>query len=420
MAGLRAFRSLSIRDYRLWFIGAFVSNVGHWAQTTAITWVVLTQLTNGNAASIGFTLALQYGPQLFLTPIAGGVADRFSRKHILLSTQVIYIALALVLCLLFFGEAVELWQIYLYAFLSGIVDSFEMPTRATLVSDLVPSAHIPNAVALNALSFNTSRLIGPAVAGIAIAAFGAGWVIAGTLASFIALLLVLLMLRIAEHRGPPPRFGRSLGLGEGVRYVRMRPDILLALCIVFLVGTFGMNFPIVASTMTIELGGGSAEYGALSTVLAVGSIIGALAVAQRRTARITTVIWACGLFGVSYIAAAFMPGYVSFALMFLAIGYCSATILSTSNGYIQLSCDPALRGRVLSLHFALLMGGTPLGAPLVGWIVDEFGARWGLALAGMTGILCLTIGLLWMRRGGRQTSSPERDDDDRDSGEGRG
>lgn len=389
------FRSLSSTNYRIWFIGALVSNVGAWMQATTQNWVVLTDLTDNDAVAVGATMALQFGPQLVLVPITGLIADRFDKRKILLFTQSSLMLLALALgALLIFGHA-ELWHMYLFALALGIINAVDGPARQTFVSELVDEHNMSNAVALNSASFNAARMIGPAIAGLLIVAIGSGWVFVVNGFTFLAVIGALLALRTGKlRRAPKPPRSRGQFV-EGFRYVRGRPDLLVIFVIVFIMGAFGMNFPIFASTMAVEFGKGAGEYGILSSVLAIGSLTGALLAAQRAQARMRMIVGAAGLFGVAALTAAFMPSYWSFAAVLILVGFSTVTLLTTANGLVQTSTHAAVRGRVMALYMAILMGGTPIGAPIVGWVANTFGPRWALGLGALAGFAACGIGLAY-------------------------
>lgn len=392
------FRSLRVRNYRIWFIGAIVSNIGAWMQATAQNWVVLTELSDNDAIAVGITMALQFGPQLLLVPISGAVADRFDRRRVLMVTQSLLMLLAFALgALLVSGHAV-LWHLYAFALALGIVNAFDTPSRQAFVSDLVGVDQLSNAVALNSASFNSARLIGPAVAGVLIALVGSGWVFIFNAASFIAMLIALWAIRLPA-RAPTvlgARESQASQLLAGFRYVLRRHDLVVIFIIVFVIGTFGMNFPVYSSTMAVEFGRGAGEYGLLSSILAIGSLAGALLVAKRPEARMRVVILAAGGFGLSCLVSALMPTFWTFAITLVALGYCTSSLLSTANGFVQTTTEPGMRGRVLSLYFAILMGGTPIGAPVVGAVADALGARWGLGVAALSGLLAFGIGIGWL------------------------
>lgn len=396
------FRSLAVRNYRVWFLGALVSNIGAWMQATAQNWVVLTELSDTDAVAVGITMALQFGPQLLLVPVSGTVADRFDRRRVLMVTQSLLMILALALGLLLVLGHAELWHLYGFALALGVVNAFDTPARQALVSDLVEPDQLSNAVGLNSASFNSARLVGPAVAGVLIAVIGSGWVFIVNAASFVAMLIALSLIRIPRRSRPVGAQPSAVSqFAAGFRYVRERPDLMAIFVIVFLIGAFGMNFPIYSSTMAVEFGRGAGEYGLLSSILAIGSLAGALMVARRPAARFRAVVLAAGGFGLAAAVAAAMPTFWTFAASLVLLGYCTATMLSTANGFVQTTSAPEVRGRVLSIYFAILMGGTPIGAPIVGAVSDALGARWGLWLAAVSGGCAFAVGLGWLIVGRR-------------------
>ena len=391
------FRSLSGFNYRVWAAGALVSNVGTWMQRTAQDWIVLTQLTNHDAAAVGFVMALQFGPQLLLLPLTGLVADRFDQRKILMATQAAGGALGVGLGILTVTGMVQLWHVYVFAALLGIVAAFDAPARQTFVSQLVGGANLSNAVALNSASFSAARMIGPAAAGLLTAAVGAGWVFLINGASFGAVLFSLAFLRVADLQRSDRAKPKKGNLAEGFRYVRSRPDIMVILVMVFLIGTFGLNFPIFISTMsTTVFHQGAAAFGVLSSVMAVGSVVGALLSARRDKPRLRFLFVSSAVFGIGCTAAAVMPGYWEFAIALALVGLAAQTMMTTANGAVQLSTPAPVRGRVMAIYMAIFMGGTPLGAPIVGWVANEFGPRWALGVGAASGILAALVGLFWL------------------------
>ena len=391
------FRSLGGFNYRVWAAGALVSNVGTWMQRTAQDWIVLTELTNHDAAAVGFVMALQFGPQLLLLPLTGLVADRFDQRKILMATQAAGGALGVGLGILTVTGMVQLWHVYVFAALLGIVAAFDAPARQTFVSQLVGGANLSNAVALNSASFSAARMIGPAVAGLLTAAVGAGWVFLINGASFGAVLVSLAFLRVADLQRSPRAKPKKGNLMEGFRYVRSRPDIMVIMVMVFLIGTFGLNFPIFISTMaTTVFHRGAAEFGVLSSVMAIGSVVGALLSAQRDKPRLRFLFAASAVFGIGAAAAALMPSYWGFAAALAVVGLAAQTMMTTANGAVQLSTPAPVRGRVMAIYMAIFMGGTPIGAPVIGWVANEFGPRLALGAGAASGILAALVGLFWL------------------------
>ncbi|MDR5700541.1 MFS transporter [Agromyces aerolatus] len=404
------FRSLAHVDYRIWFIGALVSNVGAWMQATAQNWVVLTELSDNDALAVGITVALQFAPQLLLVPLTGLIADRFDRRKILMVTQTSLMLLGLALGLLLLLGHAELWHLYIFAALLGVVNAIDNPARQTFVSDLVSGADMSNAVALNSASFNTARMIGPAVAGLLIVVVGSGWVFIINAATFLAVLaaLVLLLRRPLRRMSRAPQ--QRGAFVAGFRYAWSRPDLVVVFAMVFLIGAFGMNFPIFSSTMAVEFGRGAGDYGVLNSIIAIGSLTGALLAARRERARMRVIILATAFFGVAALTAALMPTYWLFAASTVLIGFGAVTILTTANGYVQTTTEPLLRGRVMAIYMAILAGGMPIGAPIIGAVANEWGPRWGLGIAAIAAGVAAVIGLVWlvMARGMRVGRHPER------------
>lgn len=391
------FRSLSGVNYRIWAGGAIVSNVGTWMQRTAQDWIVLTQLTHNNAAAVGFVMALQFGPQLLLLPITGWAADHLDRRKLLMATQGAMGTLGLGLGILTVTGVVQLWHVYVFALLLGCVAAFDAPARQTFVSELVTGPNLSNAVALNSASFNMARLIGPAVAGLLVAVVGAGWVFLINAATFGAVLLSLKFLRVEKlYRSERAKRQRG-GLVEGFRYVRRRPDIMVILVMVFLIGTFGLNFPIFISTMSVSVfHAGAGEYGLLSSIMAIGSVAGALMAARRERPRVALLFAGAAFFGFGCALAAVMPSFWLFALALIVIGVSSQTLMTTANGTVQMTTDPQLRGRVMAIYMAIFMGGTPVGAPIVGWVADTFGPRWAMGVGAASGLAAALVGVFYL------------------------
>jgi MFS family permease len=393
------FRSLANYNYRLWAGGAIVSNVGTWMQRVAQDWLVLTQLTHNNASALGVVMALQFGPQMLMLPFSGFAADYFDRRKLLMVTQAAMGLCALGLGLLTVTGLVQLWQVYVFAFLHGCTAAFDAPARQTFVSDLVGETDLPNAVALNSTSFNAARMVGPALAGLLIAGVGTGWAFLANALSFGAVLCSLLFLRVGDlHRHR--RAGRAPGgFVAGFRYVWNRPDLRAILLMLFLIGTFGMNFSIFISTMAVgAFHAGAGQYGLLSSMMAIGTVTGALLAAGRERPRIELLLSGTAFFGLGCGLAAVMPNYWLFGLTLVGIGLSALTITNSSNSLMQLSTEPVMRGRVMAIRIAIALGGTPIGAPIVGWIADRFGPRWALAVGAASGTAAAIVMIHYLAR----------------------
>ncbi|MDN5765537.1 MAG: MFS transporter [Humibacillus sp.] len=391
------FHSLSIRNYRIYASGAIVSNVGTWMGRVAQDWLVLTVLTDHSATALGLVTGLQFLPFLLLAPFAGMLVDRFPKRRILFMTQTALLTTALLLALLTAFGVVQLWHVFLLAFIQGLATAVDNPARQTFVSEMVDTPHLPNAVALNSASFNLGRLIGPAVAGLVIAGFGISEALFINAASFVFVLVALTQLNASELT-PSPRARGKGQIREGLRYVKGRPDLKLILFLVFILGTFGMNFQVTMALMATQVfHKGAGEYGLLGSIMAVGSLTAAL-MSARRTPRMRVLIVALLGFTVSTGLLSLAPSYATFAIMLVPTGLAALTALTTANSIVQISVDPMMRGRVMALYMAIFMGGTPLGSPLIGWIGDAFGARWTIAIGTIMVGLSLVAVAVWVYR----------------------
>ncbi len=393
------FRSLHAVNYRLWAGGAFISNIGTWMQRTAQDWIVLTQLTHHNATAVGIVMSLQFGPQVLLLPWTGFAADHLDRRKLLIATQAAMGALALGLGILTLAGVVHLWHVYVFAFLLGCVSAFDSPARQTFVSELVGETDLSNAVALNSTSFNAARMIGPAVAGVLIAAIGSGWVFVLNALSFAAVLLSLCLLRVDQLHHSSRAVRTPGSLAEGFRYVWRRPDLKAILLMLFLFGTFGLNFPIFISTMSVTVfHAGASQFGLLTSTMAIGSVAGALLAARRAKPRLSLLLIGSAVFGVGCMLAAVMPTFWLFGITLVLIGIAAQTCTTTATSTVQLATDPVMRGRVMAILLAIAVGGTPLGAPIVGWVADRFGPRWSLAVAAAAGFTAALVGIDYLIR----------------------
>jgi len=399
------FAALGIANYRLWVMGALVSNIGTWMQRVAQDWLVLTVLTDHSGLATGITTGLQFLPILLLGPYAGVLADRHRKLNLLRITQAVSGAFALVLGLLVVTDTAELWHVYALALGLGVASAFDAPARQAFVSEVVSADLIPNAVSLNAASFNTARLLGPGLAGLLIAWLGTGPAFLLNAASFGAVIMALSRMRTSEliPVERTPRGKRQIS--EGFRYVRGRPDLVLLLVLAALIGTFGLNFQITNVLMaTTEFGLGPEQYGFLGSVMAVGTLAAALLAARRTGPRMPYVVGGAIGFGLFSLLAAVMPGYWSYAVVLVLVGLASMTFLNSCNVSIQLGVEPRYRGRVLALYMCVIQGGTPIGAPIVGWIGEVVGARWAVAVSGLialaAGLCALVVVMRWKAEAG--------------------
>jgi MFS family permease len=375
------FRSLRSFNFRLWTAGALVSNIGTWMQRIAQDWLVLTQLTHHDASALGIVIGLQFAPLLLLLPWTGSAADRLDQRKLLMATQAAMGVLALILGVLTITGVVQLWHVYVLAFLSGSALALDAPVRQTFVAAMVGDEDLPNAVALNSMSFNSAQMIGPAVAGLLIAGVGIGWAFLLNGLSFAAVLISMSFFRRSELRANPRAHRAAGGFVEGLRYVWSRPDLGAILIMLFLIGTFGFNFPIFISTMAVNVFHTDARgFGLLSSLMAVGTLAGSLFAASRMKPSMSSLLAGAAVFGLGCGLAALAPGYWWFAAALMMIGVAALTFVNGTNSMMQLSTEPAMRGRVMALRVSIALGGTPIGAPIVGWVANHFGPRWSLAL----------------------------------------
>lgn len=396
------FEALAVRNYRIYWMGGLVSNTGTWMQRVAQDWLVL-ELTHSGAA-LGITTGLQFLPFLLVTPYAGLVADRYSKRKLLVLTQCALGLTAGVLGLLAITGVAQAWHVYLLALIFGIGTSFDTPARQSFVVDMVGKEHLPNAVGLNSASFNLGRIVGPGLAGLLIAALGSGVSATGTVilinaVSYLAVIVSLKAMRSSELSSVEPLARGSGALREGLRYVRDSPDLIFVFVVAFFAGTFGLNFQMTSALMSTNVfHKGAGAYGVLGSIMAVGSLAGALLAARRGYPRRMLLVLSALAFSAAEIVAGLMPTYLLFAVWLPVLGITSLTMLNSLQTVVQLSVDPAIRGRVIALYMMTLMGGTPLGAPIVGWVGQAFGARWTLIGGGLVTGIAVLAATVWLLR----------------------
>jgi MFS family permease len=395
---LRAtFRSLGGYNYRLWAAGALVSNIGAWMQRTAQDWIVYTELTANDGTAIGFTMALQFGPSLFLLPLSGYVADRFDRRRVLLVSQALQAFLALGLGGLVLTGHVQLWHVYVFAGMLGCVNAVEAPVRQTFVAELVSDTHLSNAVALNSTSYQLARMTGPAISGLLIAAIGTGWVFIVNGASFLGVIGALLALRVADLHRHHRTARKTTGLLDGFRYLRDRPELTAIFTMLLLMATFAMNFTVFVSTMAVSVFGVNAGgFGLLSSFLAVGAFAGALGSARRPEPRPILLLASAFLMALTFVIGALMPTYFLFGMALLALGFCQQTFMTTANSTVQLLTESTMRGRVMAIYMAIVNGSTLVGSPFVGWIANRYGPRWALLVGAAAGLIASGTGIRYL------------------------
>jgi len=381
------FRSLRNRNYRLYAAGSAISNIGTWLQRIAQDWLVL-QLTGNSGTALGITTALQFLPFLLLAPWGGVIADRFPKRKVLQCTQVAMGVTAGVLAVLDLTGVVQVWHVYVLAFLFGVASAIDNPARQSFVVEMVGKEDLPNAVGLNSASFNGARVIGPAVAGFLIVIAGTGWVILLNALSYSATVWALARMRASELHAPKLAPRQPGMMVDALRYVGRRHDLMLVLAVVFFVGCFGLNFQMTSALMATQVfGKGAGEYGVLGSVLAIGAVTGALSAARRSTTSLRLVVGAAVCFGVLEMLSGVMPTYLTFALSLPVLGYAQLTMITAANAMMQLKVAAEMRGRVIALYSMVFIGSTPLGAPIVGWVGEAFGARWTLIGGGAISLL---------------------------------
>lgn len=396
------FASLKYPNYRLWFGAALVANIGTWMQRVAQDWLVLTVLTNDSGTAVGITTALQFLPVLLLSAWAGVLADRLPKRGLLIATQTAQGVLAAGLGALVLSGGAELWHVYAFALALGVVSAFDGPARQTFVAELVPQEKLPNAVGLNSASFNAARLIGPGLSGLLIAAVGTGWVFMINAVSFGATIIALLAMNVSALR-TMPRAVRGKGqIREGIAYVRNRSDIMVIMVVMGVVSMLGLNFQLTSAMMArVEFGKGAGEYGILGSILAIGSLAGALLAARRERPRVRLVIGAAFAFGVFMTIQALAPTYLTYAVLSIFVGFSSLTMLTAANATVQTSTDPAMRGRVMALYMVVLLGATPIGSPIIGWVAEAWGPRWAVGIGGVASMLVALAAALWAKKSWR-------------------
>ena len=377
-----AFTVLSSRNYRIYIGGQSLTNTGSWMQSIAQDWLIYS-LTHSSTA-VGVTMALQFGPMLVLGMHAGALADRLPKRRILLVTQSLNAIATLALAVITIAGAARAIDVYVFALMSGVIFAFDAPARQSFVNEVVPEGRLQSAIALNAAVFQATRLIGPAIASVLIVSVGTGWVFAANAASYLCPTIGLLLLRTSELRPvtnarPAPQAVRS-----AIVYLRGRPDVLRTIFLVGMLGTFGLNFPIVLTAMAkSSFGGDASTYGLFNIVLGLGSAAGAVLAAAGHRPRMRAIVASAAAFGVLEAAAALAPNLAAFLPLLAVMGFVNLICQAMANASVQLTIDPELRGRVMGLYMLVFVGGTPLGAPAIGAITSHYGARVGMLVCGL-------------------------------------
>jgi MFS family permease len=390
----RLFRSLAVRNYRLFATGQLIKLIGVWMLFIAQDWLVL-ELSGDSATALGLVTALQFTPVLLLTLYGGQLADRYDKRRLLITANAVFAVLALALGALVTAGAGRLWQVFAFAAGAGVVTAIETPVRQSFWSELVPTELLPNAVSLGSAAFNTARVVGPALAGLGIAWFGSGPIFLITAVLCVAPLISAIRIRPAElYRTQPSRVpAREARILDGLRYVRQRTDLVLVLVLVLVVGMMGFNFQLTLAVLAKTVFRTGAEsFGLLSTALAVGALGGALAGAvRRRRPSMYAVIGAAIAFGAFEAVLGAAPGYWSAVAILVPTGFFMIFFIQAANQRVQLRTDARLRGRVMALWVLVFFGTTPLGAPLIGWLAEQFGPRTGIWVGGLASLIVAVL-----------------------------
>jgi len=387
-------RSFRHRNYRILFPANTISNIGSWAQRVAQDWLVL-ELTH-SGTYLGIVTTIQFTPVLFFSLHGGALADRFNKRKLLMGTNALGAFSALMLGALVMSQHIVLWHVFVLAAVLGISTAVDAPVRQAFAAEIVGHDDLPNAVSLNSANFNAGRLVGPAISGLLIAAFGTGpsFIVNGI--SYLFAIGALMAMNEKEFF-QQDRPKSMTNVREGMRYALARPDIYAVMLIVFFMGTFGLNFQIFNALMaTKEFSKGPASYGLLGTFIAIGSFSGAIASARLERFRKTRfVILGSGAFSITIMVLSFMPTYTAYAIFLPFCGISALTTMITANSIVQVNSDPAIRGRVMGIYLLIFMGGTPVGSPLIGIMAEIIGIR--LTIASCGAISLIATALIWLK-----------------------
>ena len=394
------FRSLEVRNYRLFSTGQLVKLVGVWMMFTAQDWLVL-DLSGNSPGALGIVTALQFLPVLLLTLWAGKLADRFDKRKLLISANAAFAVTAILFAILVASGVVVLWHVFLFASLLGIANAIETPVRQAFVSELVELRLLPNALALSAATFNTARIGGPALAGVALALLDTGPVFLIATALAVAPIFSYLAMRVQElHRSTSRPSADDTRIADGLRYVRKRHDLLLPIALMAAVGMIGFNFPVtLAALAKINFNAGPSTFGLLTTALAVGALGGALAGSGRRSRPgVYVVLGAALAFAVFEVAVGFAPNFIVAMILLVPTGFFSIYLAQAANHRVQMGVHSAYRGRVMALYVLVFLGTTPIGASLAGWWGEHFGVPSSIWVAGLFCLVAAVAAWVWQLR----------------------
>jgi MFS family permease len=393
------FQSFQVRNFRLFFTGQVISQVGNWLTLVAQTLLVL-NITN-SGVQVGLLQAFQFAPVLLLGAWAGAVADRVDKRRLLFVVQSIAMLQSCALAALAFTGHPPVAAIYGVAFIGGLTVAFDNPARRSIVVEMVPTEYVNNAVSLNSALMTSARTVGPALAGLLIHTVGYGWCFSLDAFSYIAVLIGLKMMRPSEMKRPPIRPRGKGDVRAGLRYVRTVPELLIPLVMMAIVGTLAFNFQVVMPLfVTRTLGGSEGTFTILYSVISVGSLTGALLIARRTTINLHHVVWSAAAFGLAMLLLAATPNLAFAFPAGMLMGACSIAFMTTSTAIVQTRADPIMRGRVLALQAMVFLGSTPIGGPVLGVVCEFFGARSGLVVGGVAALAAAVYGRAAARAAG--------------------
>jgi len=390
----RTFSSLGVRNYRLFFVGQSISLCGTWIQRVAQAWLVL-ELT-GSGTAVGLVTALQFLPLLVLAPLGGVIADRVNKRHLLMFTQALAGLSAATLGVVVLTGAVQLWMVYLLAFVLGMAGSIDNPTRQTFVLDMVGRNQLTNALALNSSLVNAARVVGPAIAGALIITVGIGWCFVFNAVSYLAVIAALNLMRADELDSAPVQPRRPGQLREGFRYVQTTPAVLTPILMMAIAGTFAYEYQVVLPQIAkFTFDGDAQTFSAMTSAMGVGAVAGGLYTASRQTRPAIALARIAALFGVIQILVSLAPNLILALIALVALGAIGVSFIALGNSTLQLSAAPEMRGRVMGLWAVAFLGTTPFGAPVMGWVGEHFGPRLALGLGGVALLVAAVYG--WRR-----------------------
>jgi MFS family permease len=399
------FSAFSVPNYRRYMSGQAISLVGTWMQMTAQSWLVLT--LTGSSTDLGLVVAAQTLPVLLLCPYGGVIADRVDKRRLMVILQSMMGVQALALGILTVTGAVTVWEIAVLAVMLGVNNAFENPARQSFMSEMVGPEHLRNAISLNSVMVNVARVVGPAVAGILIATVGEGVCFLANAGSFVAVVTSLLRLDRTALRPSPPAVRAAGQLREGLRYIARTPELAIPLVMMALVGCLGYEFQVSLPVMARQgLHAGADGFGFMTAAMGFGAVGGGLVMAWRGSTGVRPLVIASTFFGGAFLFAALAPSLGVELVALAMVGWASITFMATGNTTLQLTADPSMRGRVMSLWFVAFQGSTPIGGPIIGWVMAAAGARYGLGVGAVICVLVAALGLLALRRPSARASAP--------------